>query len=453
MVNNYNIINLTINNSGILGEFTLKIFQGRRAYMKVNSNIYNHLSAGTVPKKRTTTHKSDQLKAIYTKMAQYNKSSPLYMLSMSDNKQQQIINIKESALSLRYSIQSFGNPEDDMYSKRIFSSSDKSVVSGSLKKSDASNIPESLEIEIDSLATGQTNISKYIKSNEYTLVPKEHRFTLETLNTSAHFGITVNKGDSNIDVQSKLVNYINNRNIGVNASLLKEGGTSAIMLSSVETGKPATDDGLHFSLIPEGAGQNLVNIFELNNVRAYPSNSSFSINGDKHISSSNHISINQAMELDFHKTSDGPVKVGLVADSKKAMEQLEGFVSSYNGLLDISESSTSQIGTRSLSTDISGILLKYKSDMSHIGINTLDNGRLSIDSEQVTKSLANGDFNDFFNGNSSLATDIDNATNRLVLDPIAYVNKTIVSYPNASNKLNNTYTQSLYSGLMYNNYA
>lgn len=421
--------------------------------MKVNGNIYNHLGTNTVPKKRTTTHKSSELKAIYTKMAQYNKSSPLYMLSLSDSKQEQIINIKESALSLRYSIQSFGNPEDDMYSKKTFSSSDSSVVSGSLKKPGAANIPESLDIEIESLATEQVNVSKYVKSSDFTLVPKEHRFTLETLNTSSHFGITVNKGDSNIEIQSKLVNYINNRNLGVNASLIKDGANSAVVFTSAETGRPATDDGLLFNFVAEGAGQNLVNAFELNNVSSLPTNSSFSINGDKHISSSNHISINQAIELDFHKTTNGPVKVGLSSDPKKALDQLEGFASAYNGLMDISESSISQIGTRSLSTDISGILSKYKANMEHIGIMTQEDGRLSIDSEKVIQSLSTGEFTDFFSNNSSIATDIENATNRLVLDPIAYVNKTIVSYPNASNKLNNTYTQSLYSGLMYNNYA
>lgn len=421
--------------------------------MKINSNVYNHLNANTVPKKRTNTHKSDQLKAIYTKMAQYNKSSPLYLLSMSDNKQEQIINIKEAALSLRYSIQNFSNPEDDMYAKKVFSSADNSVVSGSLKKQGAANIPESLDIEIHSLASEQVNLSKYVKSNEFSLVPKEHRFTLDTLNSSSHFGITVDKGDTNYDIQSKLVNYINNRNVGVNASLIKDGANSAIMFTSADTGKPATDDGLLFTFTAEGAGQNLVNVFELNNVNSAPTNSRFSINGDEHISSSNHISINQAIELDFHKVSTAPVRVGLATDSSQALEQLNGFTSAYNGLLDISDNEKSQIGTRSLSTDISGILTKYKASMEQIGIRTLDDGRLSVDKDAVVSSLLTGEFTSFFKNTEQLAEDIDNATNRLVLDPIAYVDKTIVSYPNVTNKLNNTYTQSLYSGLMYNNYA
>lgn len=421
--------------------------------MRINSNVYNHLGTNTIPKKRTTTHKSSELKAIYTKMAQYNKSSPLYMLSLSDNKQEQIINIKEAALSLRYSIQSFGNPEDDMYSKKTFSSSDASAVTGTIKKQGAGNIPESLDIEINSLATEQVNVSKAVKSSEFSLIPKEHRFILETLHSSSQFGITVDKGDSNLDVQSKLVNYINNRGIGVNASLIQDNGNSYIRFTSAETGKPATDDGLHFSFIPEGAGQNLVNIFELNNVRSQPTNSSFSINGDSHISSSNHISINQTIELDFHKTTDGPVRVGLAVDADHAIEQVKGFTTAYNGLIDISSSSVSQIGTRSLSADISGLLAKHKAGMEHIGINMAEDGKLSLDSDKLIQSMASGEFTEFFADGSTIAQDIDHATNRLVLDPIAYINKTIVTYPNASNKLNTTYTQSLYSGLMYNNYA
>ena len=43
--------------------------------------------------------------------------------------------------------------------------------------------------------------------------------------------------------------------------------------------------------------------------------------------------------------------------------------------------------------------------------------------------------------------------NRLTLDPLAYIDRLIVTYPNAKEKQTATYTQSVYSGLMYNNYA
>ena len=61
---------------------------------------------------------------------------------------------------------------------------------------------------------------------------------------------------------------------------------------------------------------------------------------------------------------------------------------------------------------------------------------------------------ELFRDNSEFRKDINTATDRLTLDPIAYINKLIVTYPNKDDKTAGaTYTQSLYSGLMYNNYA
>ncbi len=422
--------------------------------MRITGQIYNHLTTAVTPKKRVTTHKSSELKDIYNKMAKYNKSSPLYLLSLSNDKQEDIINIKEAAITLRDTINSFSNPDDDIYSNKLFNSSNEEAITGALKKADVSTLPENLDIEIKSLATTQTNVGTFVPSDDLSLVFKEHRFSLDTLSSNAHFGITINRGDTNLDIQNKLASYINNRNLGVTATVLKDGRTSALRLESSETGKPSTDDGLHFSLTPEGTGQNLVNIYGLNNVESAPENSIFSINEEEHVSSSNHISINQAMELDFHKVTDNPVHIGFVPDTKHAVEQLYAFTSAYNNLVSISDGTNKDIvGTRDLTADISGILSKHRANLESIGVKTNQEGKLEVDETLLTESLKNGDFTSVFSDETSIKHDIFNSTNRLVLDPIAYINKTIVTYPNVTNKLNNTYTQSLYSGLMYNNYA
>ncbi len=422
--------------------------------MRITGQIYNHLTASVTPKKRVTTHKSSELRDIYTKMAKYNQSSPLYLLSLSDDKQEDIINIKESAITLRDTVNSFSNPEDIIYSNKIFNSSDEAAITGALKKADTSSLPETIDIEINSLATTQINTGEFLPSNELSLITKEHRFSLNTVNSSSRFGITVGKGDTNLDIQNKLASYINNRNVGVIATVVSDGRNSALKLESMDTGKPSTDDGLHFSFNVDNAGQSLVNIFGLNNVTTSPENSTFSINGDKHISSSNHISINQVVELDFHKTTDTPVHIGLVPDTKQAMEQLSAFTSAYNNLISLSSSTDKDmVGTRNISQDMSGILSKHRGNLESIGIITNPDGTLSINEEALTTSFKNGDFTSIFSDETSIQQDIMNSTNRFVLDPIAYINKTIVTYPNVNNKLGNAYTQSLYSGLMYNNYA
>ena len=76
---------------------------------------------------------------------------------------------------------------------------------------------------------------------------------------------------------------------------------------------------------------------------------------------------------------------------------------------------------------------------------------------QFDSELANGvsydTLNTLFGDNSNLRADIGKAVNRLTLDPLAYIGRLIVTYPNAKEKQTATYTQSVYSGLMYNNYA
>ena len=422
--------------------------------MLVRNNIYNHLSSELIPKRRNNTHKSSELKAVYTNMARYNKKSPLYMMSLSNSKQAHMINIKESALTLRDVVDSFSNTDSDMYSKKMIHSQDKDVITGSFKTHNYSSLPDELDIEIHSLATGQTNTGAYVDSNAYSIKTGSHPFTIISSQGSAHFNLTVSGKETNIEVQNKLAGYINNRAIGINAYVDTKDNTSALILSSSGTGSSATADGLQFNVTNDSADQDIVEFFNMNNVTTLPSDSSFSINGTEHTSSSNNISINQVLELDFHKVSDSPVKISLIPDTEVAMEQIDAFVEAYNNLVDLSESSSSTYtGSRNLLRDISGIVTKHKVELDSAGISVTEDGKLTKNTDSVSKSLLNGDFAQLFNDISTFKEDVTHATERLTLDPMAYINRLIVSYPNTQNKLGSTYTQSVYSGLIYNNYA
>lgn len=422
--------------------------------MLVNSNIYNHLSSELVPKRRNNTHKSSELKAVYTNMARYNKKSPLYMMSLSNSKQTHMINIKESALTLRDVVDSFANTESDIYSKKMIHSQDKDTITGSFKTHNYSSLPDELDIEIHSLATGQTNTGAYVDSDAYSIKTGSHPFTINSLEGSAHFNLTVSGKETNLEIQNKLASFINNRSIGVNAVVDKKDNTSALLLSSSSTGASTRDDGLQFNVINDSADQDIVEFFGLNNVSELPSDSTFSINGNQHTSSSNNISINQVLELDFHKASEGAVKISLIPDTEIAMGQIDAFVEAYNNLVDLSENgSTVYSGSRNLMRDISGIVTKHKSELEAAGISVGEDGKLTKNTDSVSKSLLNGDFAQLFNDISTFKEDVKRSTERLTLDPMAYINRLIVSYPNTQNKLGNTYTQSVYSGLIYNNYA
>ena len=83
---------------------------------------------------------------------------------------------------------------------------------------------------------------------------------------------------------------------------------------------------------------------------------------------------------------------------------------------------------------------------------TGEDHRLTLDSGKAA-SISYENLNQLFGTDSGLKADIAKAVDRLTLDPLAYVDRLIVTYPNTKEKQTATYTQSVYSGLMYNNYA
>ncbi len=422
--------------------------------MVVSNNIYNHLSTELVPKRRNNTHKSSELKAVYNNMARYNKSSPLYMMSLSNAKQSRMINIKESALTLRDVVDSFSNTESDVYSKKTIHSQDSDVITASFKTHNYSSLPDELDIEVHSLATSQVNTGAYVTSAACSIKTGSHPFTFVSPQGSSHFSLTVSEKETNLEVQTKLANFINNRNIGIDALVDKKDGNSALLLTSTNTGVSTFEGGLHFKAVNDSSEQDIVEFFGMNNVTSMPYDSSFSINGTEHTSSSNNISINQVLELDFHKVSSEPVKISLIPDTNIAMEQIDAFVEAYNSLVDLSDNSnTTYAGSRNLSRDISSIVSKHKSELEAAGISITEDGKLTKNTDDISKSLLNGDFAQLFDDISTFKDDVTIATQRLTLDPMAYINRLIVSYPNTQSKLGSTYTQSVYSGLIYNNYA
>lgn len=82
------------------------------------SQVYNYLNHDLVPKRRTRTHKASELKAVYNSISKYNQSSPLYLVSLSESRQEHMIDIKEQALTLRDITDQLANPDSELYTKK-----------------------------------------------------------------------------------------------------------------------------------------------------------------------------------------------------------------------------------------------------------------------------------------------------------------------------------------------
>lgn len=416
------------------------------------SQVYNYLNHDLVPKRRTRTHKASELKAVYNSISKYNQSSPLYLVSLSDSRQSHMIDIKEQALTLRDITEQLANPDSELYTKKLLFTDNPDAVSGSFRTNASGELPDHITLQIDQLASEQVNIGAYLDSDSAILAPGNYSFSMQTMRGNLPFTLSVSGDDTNLSLQQQLADQINRRHIDVRASIIKEGNTSALMLASTKTGTPETVSSLYFTF-DNKQGTDVVDAFGLNQVQTYPENARFYIDDLVHTSASNHISINQVAEFDFHKVTDTPVNVRFTPDKSLLVAQMMNFTDAYNQLVTLSEESEpTSIGSRNLYHDISGIVTRHEDQLASIGITVGEDHRMQFDSE-----LANGvsydTLNTLFGDNSSLRADIGKAVNRLTLDPLAYIDRLIVTYPNAKEKQTATYTQSVYSGLMYNNYA
>lgn len=416
------------------------------------ANVYNHFSHELVPKRRTRTHKASELKEVYNSISRYNQSSPLYLVSLSESRQAHMIDIKEQALTLRDISDQLANPESGLYTKKQISTDNPDAISGSFRAHAAGELPDEMTLQIDQLASGQVNIGNYLDSDAAALVSGTHRFSIQTERGDLPFTLTIEDSDTNLSAQQKLADLINRRHIDIRASVIQEGGSSALMFTSAETGTPSTASSLFFTFSEDPDGD-LIEAFGLDQVHTYPENARFYINDLIHTSASNHISINQVAEFDFYKTTDKPVQVYFSPDKSLLASQMTSFTDAYNQLVTLSEESEpTSIGSRNLWHDISGIVSRHEDQLAAIGITVGEDHRLTFDVSRAD-GISYDMLHTLFGQDSGLHQDIEKSISRLTLDPLAYVDRLIVTYPNVNEKQTATYTQSVYSGLMYNNYA
>lgn len=423
--------------------------------MQIGSAIYNHLGTGLLPQKRNTTHKASSLKEVYTSMSRYNKTVPLFMFSLSNDKQARMIGIKEAAISLQDISNNFQDASSAIYANRILHSDNEAIVSGGFRSYRQVDLPSELKIQIESLATEQSNVGHYVSALHTDILPGVYGLDIETGQSKAHFAVTVEPNDTNEAILNTLSTYINNRGIGINASVLHEDRQLvALMLSSNTTGAPDADSHILFTLADTTSGPGIVNTFGLNEVSTYPSNSHFLLNGEEHTSASNHISINQSIELDFHATSKEAVTVRFIPDVGIAREHAEQFINAYNSLVDLSnQPNDRKLGNRSLYNDLSHIEAVSRDIFATVGLVFDDKGYLTKAEPLFSESIKSGNFSALFGDSYPFRKDMTAVTKRLLLDPMAYIDKTMVSYPNTRNNTSTTYTQSNYSGMMFNNYV
>lgn len=310
-------------------------------------------------------------------------------------------------------------------------------------------------IEVLNLATPQVNTSDYLNNDDLDIPKGAHSFEVNVGDSAYEFRFNAAKDDTNKTVLEKLSRLINRSNIGLTSKMLYSGNNSALEITSNATGLGFTPK--IFSIAP---GENspydkVVSKLGLNNVSSYPTNANFLLNGMEKTTSSNTFTIGKSLEITLNGISKKgqATSISLNDDLDSVISSINDMISSYNNLLDLSNNSNEGSDDAAiLNKEIHKTTRQYASNLENIGITINDNGKMTFDEALFIQTANEDDLDKSLASLNSFRQAIVSRADDISINPMKYVDKVMISYPNPVHSFANPYMTSIYTGMMFNGY-
>jgi len=463
------------------------------------------------PATKSDTHKKSELRSVYNNIVKISKKSPLYKVSVSENIQKFAIDLKENARTLstdannlfEKSLESeksqkyVSDNEDVVQVKTLDNANDINTndtnandininntntndinlndtnidltVSSNADITnpdpDSDNISDTksvntafashYNIEVLNLATPQINTSDYLNNDDLDIPKGAHSFEVNVGDSAYEFRFNATKDDTNKTVLEKLSRLINRSNIGLTSKMLYSGNNSALEITSNATGLGFTPE--IFSIAP---GENspydkVVSKLGLNNVSSYPTNANFLLNGMEKTTSSNTFTIGKSLEITLNGISKKgqATSISLNDDLDSVISSINDMISSYNNLLDLSNNSNEGSDDAAiLNKEIHKTTRQYASNLENIGITINENGKMTFDEALFIQTANEDDLDKSLASLNSFRQAIVSRADDISINPMKYVDKVMISYPNPVHSFANPYMTSIYTGMMFNGY-
>lgn len=423
------------------------------------TSVYNYLAATYVPKSysRYDTHKSTELRDLYSRIVKKSKKSPLYKVKMSSAQQENVIAMKDTALEMGSTLSTL-DPADEfsVFSYRKAYSQEPQYAEAEIITNDESRLPDAFSLKVNNLAKPQINQSRDMRTTETGIHSGDYSFAIDLDDKTYHFKVNIASRSTNSEIFHEVANCINRADIGLHSyvSSPREGIEN---LSIVSNNSGTLDKEDIFKIYDTGMenGRNgVMEFYRLNRVKQHPENASFDINGSPNESMSNEFQLNRSLKVKLHKTSEDDFLIGYVNNDEKIVEGLEKLRDSYNVLIDLSNGSNEDALSQKLKRELGGLTRLYHNVLESSGITFSEDGHMNIDSFLAMQSSATGDLQKLFSEDSAFVNNFRKKLSSITLDPLEYVQKKLVTYPNTAKQgIANPYQISIYSGLLFNYYC
>ena len=434
------------------------------AYNAAINTVYNHYLTTYAPKgtSQYDTHKKSELRNIYNSIVKLNKESPLYMLDTTKDSREYVVGLKENARALRNTIASLGGlDETEMLNKKAAYSSNEDMVSATF----VGEVPTDGEvppfhIEVKALASNQVNLGAFLPSDEEAKLPPDaYSFDITINDLSYEFQYNIHDGETNRDVQERLARLVTNADIGVTADILEDGkGNASLRLTSSASG--LKDNKEYIFLVSDDkttkrAGS--VDYLGLGFMSRMPSNAEFLLNGEPRSASSNHFTVDKMFELTLNSVSGAEgetAEIGLKTDLDSLTENVGNLISGYNSFIRAaSEYLDRHPRSGKLLTEMERMSHYHQPNLNELGFNFEKGGQITLDDSTFKNSILDEDGRAQLSKIRDFTNSVLRKTNQISLNPMEYVDKTIVAYKNPGRNFATPYVTSNYSGLLFNSYC
>ncbi len=424
------------------------------------SNIYSNILTSYAPKSsRYDSHKRDELKSVYKSIVKQNEDAPLFLMDESGESQKFAVNLKEDARELKNTISSLSSDySSSILDKKIASSSDADLVEAKyIGPDDTIDDAPSFDISVEELASNQVNIGSFLPDDEMGMEPGNYSFDINVNDTDYEFQFSIEDGDNNADIQSRIARLISHANIGLNASVIPGEGSSALRIESSTTGIRGAD-GLNFVVSDENTSRTkgAVDYFGINNVSHYPSNAAFTINGKTHNAFSNNFTVDKSFELNLKGlTEEGsPVHIGLKTDLDALTENINNLAGAYNDFIRKAAEYTNNYGrSGKFMYEMSTLAGSYANALDAVGLALQEDGTLSVDSKLLMSSASEADPKESLSAIQKFTNALTRKSNEISLNPMKYADQVVVAYKNPGKNFPNPYVTSMYSGMLFSSYC
>lgn len=426
-------------------------------------SVYNHLMQGLVMMRpnRYDTHKKSELQNVYRDIMRLTSEQPLYKVTFDESAQEYTLGIKDAALSLSSMIKELNTDDtSSVFQNRILVSDQPEVVDVSVLE--GSSLPDKelpLSVEVSSLSSPQENHGRFVPSGESALVSGQYNFTIGIEENMYSFQFNVTAGSSNLELQKKLADFINKTSIGLRTRIVRERETGNSRLDLIAITSGSSDGIASFRpadvRFPTDASHGIITHFGLDNIAKAPENTRFIVNGNKKEVRGNSYLFNNALILSIKNVTETPVSIGKMADQEPILDKLHSFIDKYNSIFDfVKQQQPDNHRAKKLLYELGATMRQFSTDLNTCGLTVSKDGLLFANEKKMYTAAGNGSVERLFSEDSKFSSTLVKKLSDIALNPLDYLNKTVVTYPNVTAKKTlNPYVSSIYCGLLYNNYC